>query len=185
MGSYRYLEKQVYKEGEYSIVPIRFEDRYDIMRWRNEQIYHLRQNQPLTSQDQNEYFENIIAKLFEQDQPDQILFSFLKGDKCIGYGGLVHINWMDKNAEISFIMETAQEEMQFDRNWSVFLKLIECVAFNELFFHKIYVYAFDLRPHLYLVLKKNNFFRDAVLKDHCFFNGKFINVVVHSKICIV
>jgi hypothetical protein len=52
-------------------------------------------------------------KLFEQQQPSQLLFSFLENDKCIGYGGLVHINWIDSNAEISFIMNTQLEKDRF------------------------------------------------------------------------
>jgi len=182
MNFYKALNKQEFSSGDYSIVPIRLEDRFAIMKWRNEQMYHLRQNKPLTEEDQEKYFQSVVANLFKQEKPDQLLFSFLKEGKLIGYGGLVHINWLDKNAELSFIMETTQEEGKFEINWSVFLKLIEDVAFKELLFHKIYVYAFDIRPHLYMVLEKNNFFKDAVLTDHCFFNGKFIDVVIHSKI---
>ena len=185
MNSYKALNRQVFSKGEYSIIPIRMEDRFSIMKWRNEQIYHLRQDKRLTEEDQDNYFRSIIANTFKQQKPNQILFSFLENGLCIGYGGLVHINWIDKNAEISFIMETSQEEIKFETNWSVFLSLIEKVAFKELFFHKIYVYAFDLRPHLYLALEKSNFFKDAVLKEHCYFNGKFIDVVIHSKIYTV
>ena len=122
---YKALNKQVYKSGDYTITPLRFEDRLDIMKWRNEQIYHLRQNKPLTEIDQDNYFKNVIQTLFSQNLPDQVLFSFLKNDVCIGYGGLVHINWTDKNAEISFIMDTSLEENYFQDYWTSFLGLIE------------------------------------------------------------
>jgi len=156
------------------------QDRYDIMQWRNEQIYHLRQAEPLTKEKQDWYFENVVAKLFEQEKPNQILFSFLRDEKCIGYGGLVHINWIDQHAEISFIMDSALEEANFLINWSVYLELIKQVAFDSMRFHKIYTYAFDLRPHLYVVLEKANFKKEAVLNEHCFFNGHFERVVIHS-----
>lgn len=182
MNSYKVLNKQIFTVGDYSLVPIRFEDRMDIMKWRNEQIYHLRQSKPLTEEDQNNYFKNVVSKLFDREQPDQILFSFLKNGVCIGYGGLVHINWVDKNAEISFIMDTCLENDLFQDFWSEYLSLIEMVAFNELSLHKVYVYAFDLRPHLYEVLVSNKYFLDARLKEQCFFNGRFIDVVIHSKI---
>jgi RimJ/RimL family protein N-acetyltransferase len=182
MGIYRSLERQIFKLGKYSIVPIRYEDRYDIMKWRNEQIYHLRQDRPLTRREQDNYFENIITKIFEQDQPNQILFSYLENSKCIGYGGLVHINWIDKNAEISFIMETELEENYFELHWKNFLCLIESVAFNELLFHKIFTYAFDIREHLYPVLEKRGFRLEAELKEHCYFQDGFKSVKIHSKI---
>lgn len=179
---YRVLNKQVFTNRNYSLVPIRNEDRYDIMRWRNEQIYHLRQSEPLTVEKQDNYFSTTVTSLFNAEEPNQILFSFLEGNECIGYGGMVHINWIDRNAEVSFIMNTRLEEVSFSKNWSVFLKCLEQLAFGELGFHKIFIYAFDLRPHLYDVLELNGYFKDARLKDHCFFKGDFKDVLIYSKL---
>lgn len=181
MNAYKVLRTQKFVKKDFSIVPIRRKDRYTIMRWRNEQIYHLRQNKPLTKEEQDRYFENVVSKLFDQDEPDQILFSYLQGEKCIGYGGLVHINWTDKNAEISFLMNTSLEKKLFDYYWTVFLELIEKAAKEELGLHKIYTYAYDLRPFLYNVLEKNGFYHEATLKDHCLIQEKLKDVVIHSK----
>jgi methionyl-tRNA formyltransferase len=167
MNTYKALNKQVYTLDEYSLVPIRMEDRYNIMQWRNEQIYHLRQAEPLTKDRQDWYFENVVAKLFDQEKPNQLLFSFLKNGECIGYGGLVHINWIDRNAEVSFVMNTRLENGGFESNWSKYLQLLELIAFDELKFHKLFVYAFDLRPQLYGMLESNDYFLDARLKEHC------------------
>jgi RimJ/RimL family protein N-acetyltransferase len=178
---YKVLAQQEFVHGAYKIVPIRYEDRLAIMQWRNEQIYHLRQQKPLTHEDQEHYFSQIVSRLFEQEQPNQILFSFLENDQCIGYGGLVHINWYDKHAEISFIMDTVLEQEAFSKHWLIYLSLIEKVAFEELKLHKIFTYAFDVRPHLYPVLEAAGFKKEAVLKDHCFFNNQFKNVIIHAK----
>lgn len=178
---YRVLKKQIFSIGDFQIVPIRNKDQLDIMKWRNDQIYHLRQNKPLTEDDQRHYFTNIISKLFSQDQPSQILFSYLEDGKCIGYGGLVHINWVDKNAEISFIMDTKLEMDNFEKHWSIFLNLIEEVAFSELNFYKIYTYAFDLRPMLYTALVKKQFDEVVRLKKHAKFGNQYVDVVIHSK----
>lgn len=182
MSGYKCLDKQTFDIGPFKIVPLRFEDRLNIMQWRNEQIYHLRQNKLLTLEDQDNYFKNVVLGLFEQSQPNQLLFSFLKDEVCIGYGGLVHINWLDKNAEISFIMDTKLEKDYFDYFWSVYLDLIEQVAFEKLNLHKVFTYAFDIRPHLYPTLVNNGYHKEATLKQHCFFDGDFKNVVIHSKI---
>ncbi len=182
MKKYQCITQQEFSNGEYKLVPIRFEDRYEIMNWRNEQIYHLRQKEPLTIEQQDAYFENVVAKLFDQERPNQILFSFLKNEELIGYGGLVHINWEDRNAEISFVMKTSLEADNFQNNWSCFLELLEKVAFEELKFRKVYIYAFDLRPHLYVALENNHFFKDARLKDHCFVEGEFKDVLIYSKL---
>jgi RimJ/RimL family protein N-acetyltransferase len=181
MNSYKVLCKQKFSNNEFSIVPIRFEDRMAILHWRNEQVYHLRQEKPLTEQDQENYFNKIVNKLFHQEKPKQILFSYLKDNICIGYGGLVHINWIDKNAEISFIMNTKLEKEQFSMHWKIFLKLIEQVAFHELNLYKIFTFAFDLRPHLYAPIEASGFLKEAILKKHYFFNGAYKDVIIHSK----
>ncbi|MDP2158860.1 MAG: GNAT family N-acetyltransferase [Flavobacterium sp.] len=179
---YKILQHQVFTKENFSIVPIRFEDKLKIMQWRNEQLYHLRQQKPLTEIDQEQYFTTTVAQLFEQEQPNQLLFSFLENEVCIGYGGLVHINWVDKNAEISFIMNTSLEAERFHEIWMAYLQLLEQVAFQELSFHKIYTHAFDLRPHLYVVFESAGYLEEARLKEHCYFENKFIDVVIHSKI---
>jgi len=179
---YNCLNQNEFVVEDYKLVPVRYEDRLTIMKWRNEQMYHLRQDKQLTEKSQDNYFKGTVARLFDQEEPNQILFSYLKNDKCIGYGGLVHINWIDKNAEISFIMNTDLEEDHFHFHWSTYLKMIESLAFEELGFYKLYIYAFDLRPHLYKVLLDSNYFRDAILKEHCFFDNGFIDVVIHSKL---
>ncbi len=181
MKFYKALNQQEFTSDGFSIVPIRREDRYKIMQWRNEQMYHLRQSASLTEQQQDTYFDSVISKTFEQDQPAQILFSYLEGGECIGYGGLVHINWPDRNAEISFIMETELENDHFETHWTHFLNLLETVAWQEVKLHKIYTYAFDIRPRLYPVLKKAGFGLDAELKEHCFFEGKLLDVIIHAK----
>ncbi len=181
MKSYACLNNQIFSSDKYAIVPLRDEDKFAIRQWRNEQIYHLRQAEPLTAEQQEWYFSNIVAKLFETEKPTQLLFSYLEDGICIGYGGLVHINWIDKNAEISFIMNTALEKDFFEFHWRTYLSLIEKVAFEELNFHKIFTYAFDIRPHLYEAIEKSNYQQEARLPGHCLFQGKFIDVLIHAK----
>lgn len=180
MPKYICLQHQEQHLGDYSIVPLRYEDRFSIMKWRNEQIYHLRQARPLTEEDQQRYFDNVVSKLYDNPKPDQILFSYLEKGVCIGYGGLVHINWIDRNGEISFIMDTQLETEHFAEHWSNYLTMLKAVAFDDLGLHKIYTYAFDLRPHLYTMLEANGYKREATLKEHCLFNGEYKDVVLHS-----
>ena len=181
---YKCLDKFSFEGNNgYSLVPLRVEDKYLIMQWRNEQLYHLRQPASLTQIDQDLYFDTTVSQLFEQERPDQLLFSYLDPNQvCIGYGGLVHINWRDQHAEISFIMATELEKKYFSIHWKRYLSLIEPLAFTALKFHKIFTYAFDLRPHLYAVLEENRWIREAVLKDHFLHKNNYLDVVVHAKI---
>ena len=182
MPDYKILKNQRFEAGDYTLVPIRHEDRMAIMKWRNEQMYHLRQREPLTPELQDRYFAEVVAGLFEQEQPSQVLFSFLKRGECVGYGGLVHINWVDRHTELSFIMDTSLEPYRFDEFWMAYLPLIERVAFQELALHKVHTYAFDLRPHLYPLLERQGYAQEARLKEHIRINGSFTDVVIHAKI---
>ena len=182
MQFYKVLHNQIFTSDAFSIVPIRYGDRMSILKWRNEQIYHLRQDKPLTEEDQEIYFNTVVNKLFDQEHPSQILFSYMENDVCIGYGGLVHINWTDKNAEVSFIMNTELEHEYFSKHWTVFLQLIEKVAFRDLNFHKLSTYAFDLRPHIYEIIENAGFVKEGTLKEHCLFNGEYKDVILHGKL---
>lgn len=181
MRTYKCLDSTDFHSGNFHLEPIRDEDQFDIMTIRNEQLYHLRQAEPLTKEKQQQYFSTVVAGLFEQEKPNQLLFSFFEHGVFIGYGGLVHINWIDRNAEISFVMKTELERNHFAKYWSNYLNLIEKIAFDALNFHKIFTYAFDLRPHLYETLEATGYREEARLKEHCFFDGRFLDVVYHAK----
>ena len=64
MKKYKVLNQNIFSKGEFKIIPIRFEDRINIMNWRNEQMYHLRQSSKLTQEDQYSYFHKIVNPLF-------------------------------------------------------------------------------------------------------------------------
>lgn len=168
--------------GDYKLIPIRYKDRLDIMRWRNAQIFHLRQKEILTEEQQNKYFENVVAKLYEEEYPNQILFSYLENDICIGYGGLVHINWYSGNAEISFIIDPALEKEYFNLHWKMYLSLLYKYAFEDLNLHKVYTYAFDIRLYLYKALEEGGLTFEARLKEHFLFNKEYKDVVTHYKL---
>ncbi len=177
---YKCLSQQEFTHESCKLVPIRDEDKYTIMQWRNEQIDILRQKEPLTKEKQEKYFEDVVAKLFEQKQPNQLLFSFLENDILIGYGGLVHIDWESRNAEISFITETKRnsDTKQFINDWNNYLRIIKKVAYLNLI--KIYTYAYDIRPNLLPILIENGFIEEARLKNHITIDNKWYDILIHS-----
>jgi RimJ/RimL family protein N-acetyltransferase len=181
-AAYNCLSQNEFVIEDYKLLPIRYEDRFAIMKWRNEQMYHLRQDKPLTEKSQENYFNGTLARLFDQEKPNQILFSYLKKNKCIGYGGLVHINWIERTAEVSFIMETSLERDEFDLHWSTYLYLLKKIAFGELKLRSLHTYAYDLRPFLYPTLKKNNFKLKEHLKDEIEIDGKKTDIFIHECI---
>lgn len=178
--SYKILNKNSFFHHDYEVKPIRYEDRFSIMKWRNEQMYHLRQNEVLTNKKQEAYFQNNVSPLFKEENPTQLLFSYLKNGECIGYGGLVHINWESKTAEVSFIMDTKLEKSEFELHWSTFLFLLKKIAFDQVKFNSIYTYAYNLRPHLYPILEKNGFVLKKILKKEIKIEEDFVDVYIHE-----
>jgi len=182
MNSYIALNKQVYNFEDFSIVPIRYEDMFKIMIWRNAQIINLRQKIELTIEIQEEYFEKEIKKLFNEKQPSQLLFSFLEKQNCIGYGGLVHISWEDKRAEMSYLVNpviTSNTEA-YEKSFSCFIKLIKKVCFEELMFNKLFTETYCNRLKHIKILEKNGFIIEGVLREHIIQNSKFQNSIIHS-----
>lgn len=182
MNSYKALNKQVYNFEDFSIVPIRHKDMLKIMNWRNTQIIHLRQKIELTIEKQEEYYEKVIKNLFNDEQPSQLLFSFLEKDICIGYGGLVHMNWEDKRAEMSFLVNPviASNIEVYEISFSSFIKLIKKVCFEEIKFNKLYTETYSNRLKHIKILEKNGFVIEGILREHIIQNSKFQNSILHS-----
>lgn len=177
---YKVLNKNLYEYEDYKIIPVRFKDRYKIMKWRNDQLYHLRQTEKITREEQDYYFNEILLPQKKKYNPDQIIFSLFHKSRFVGYGGLVHINWKTMDAEVSLVIDTFLEKLFFSKYWDAFLKLLDEVLMDLGNFNKIYTYAFDLRPKIYEVLEKNNF---SFEKNDTYIKGKKkINVKIHKKI---
>jgi hypothetical protein len=171
------FEELSYKE--FKLTPIRYEHRIKIIKWRNEQIFHLRQEKKLTLKEQDFYFENIVLNQFHEKSPNQILFSFYQNEEFIAYGGFVHIDWINRKAELSFVMDTRLEEKNFIFIWNSYIKTLEKFVKMNPIIITIFTYSFNLRPKLYKVLNKNNF---KLVKEELYKkNNKLIKVNIHEK----
>jgi RimJ/RimL family protein N-acetyltransferase len=180
--AYRVLTEQSYAEGLYRLVPLREQDIMQIMEWRNDQIDILRQNKALTPEDQQQYFENVIKPSFREERPKIILFSFLLGDRCIGYGGLTNIDWPSKRAELSFLLDTGRlkDEKTYRQDFTNFLALIKKVLFNDLKFNRFFTETFDIRPLHISVLEAAGMRREGRMEEHTFIKNKFVDSVIHG-----
>ncbi|GAA4021502.1 hypothetical protein GCM10022409_01450 [Hymenobacter glaciei] len=182
MPAYRILRQNEYRHGSYRLLPIRPDDREDIREWRNAQIDILRQSSPLTAEAQDRYFREVVAPLFEAEQPGQLLFSLLLEEEFIGYGGLVHIDWPAGRAEISFLLETGRNAHipTFKADFAAYLHLLRQVAFEDLPLQKINTEAYDVRPYLTAVLEAEGFVEEARLPRHVQVAGQLVDTVFHS-----
>ena len=182
MRFYKPISKTTLKIDNFEIIPVRDADKFQIMQWRNEQIKILRQGNLLTNEEHSAYFKNVIEPLFSQDEPAQLIVSVLKDGVFIAYGGLVHIDWQKKTAEISFLNATERTENKetFIDDWFNYLLLIIKLAKEYLNFESIYTYAYDLRPNLYLALEKANFKETERIRNGIEIDGVFRDIVIHT-----
>ena len=165
-----------------TLIPLRKVDLSLIKDWRNSQIHILRQSSPLTDQDQLNYYNNTILPAQSNPTPPIILFSILKDETLIGYGGLVHISWPDRRAEVSFLLDPslAQNPETYDTLFSSFLTSIKPYAFHDLKLNRLYTETFDLRPHHISILEKNGFHREGCLKHHVIINDIPTDSLIHA-----
>ena len=142
----------------------------------------LRQKNPLSDNDQIDYYNKIIVPSFHHEQPSQILFSYIKKNKCIGYGGFVHISWGDNRAEISFLLdnERALDKVKYAEDFLVYLKLIRQVGFIHIKFNRLYVETFDIREHHIALLEKSGFKIEGRMCEHNFVKNEYVDSIFHA-----
>lgn len=180
---YQCLKRHLFvHEDGYTLVPIREQDMESIRVWRNSQIKALRQNHPLTEGEQVAYFRNVIKPSFSQEEPAQILFSFLYRDQCIGYGGFVHIDWVARRAEFSFLvsLERYEDMICYYSDFTHFLDLLCQIAFKDLAFHRLHGITYTFRDDHIKIIEEMGFRREGTLRDYVYKDGVWHDAVVHG-----
>ena len=178
MTIYICLKKQRYTTPSgYTIVPLRQQDMELVRQWRNGQTAILRQQKPLTTDDQRRYFEERVAPGFRSPQPPEILLSIMKKERCIGYGGLVHVNWGYRRAEISFLVQPEIQETSklFEKLFLEFVDILKEIAFGELQFHRLTAECYAIRPKVLYLLQKSGFRKEGHLVSYVYKGGTWVD----------
>ena len=183
-NKYTSLKQNKFSYNDYILVPIRCEDMERIRQWRNAQMSVLRQSIKLSPRDQKLYFENVIKSSFTNKEAKQLLFSFIKNNQLIGYGGLVNISWKDKRAEMSFLLDDqrAQNEFQYKEDMANFIYLIKKVIFEEMKFNRVYTETFAFRTFHISILEENGYTKEGTLREHILESDKFYDSIIHGMV---
>ncbi len=83
-----------------------FEDCEQVRLWRNNCLEALRTPYPLTEEQQERFYMDVVCN---KDAPHKY-WSIYDDDKFIAFGGLTHISWENRIAEISLIVNPAHRE---------------------------------------------------------------------------
>lgn len=168
----------------YSLSKLEEKDLELIKNWRNEQINVLRQRQLLTDEDQKKYWKSVIEPSYSQQHPQQLLFGFYHKNYLIGYGGLTHIDWEARRAEVSFLVATERRDNpeQYSQDFSAFLPLLLDIAFNQKNLHRLYTETYDLRPDHIAILEDFGFKLEGRLKDHVKIGDRYVDSLIHGYV---
>jgi len=181
-SSYRFFPEltATSADNRYQLRPIHWNDRDAIREWRNAQIDVLRQQNPLSAHEQDNYFLNVVLPQLTQEQPEQILFAFLENSQLVGYGGFVHIVWPDRRAEVSFLTDIDRSEQHiFSQDWSEYLNLLVKLA-RRIGFHKLTTETYSIRTELIEILEDFGFTQEGILRDHHLINGEPVDSFAHA-----
>ncbi len=179
---YLILGDRRFISGDYELVSLRPQDIFLIKEWRNQQMDILRQREPLTDQHQRRYYDEMVLPTYGQKEPPMVLLSFLRQGQCIGYGGLVHIDWPARRAEVSFLLETSRSKdiHTHKRDFAAFLELLKPLAFDAMNLNRLCTECYDLRPHHVQVLEQAGFKAEGRLRQHAYKGGRLLDALVHG-----
>jgi RimJ/RimL family protein N-acetyltransferase len=179
---YKCLKENKFEKHDYQIVTIRREDIENIRLWRNAQIDVLRQKHLLTFEAQQLYFQKHVWPTFQQENPSQILFSFLFKSQCIGYGGLTYLDWENARAEVSFLVDPlrAEDDQLYRQDFAHFLALLCQVAFEHLHLHRLLSETYAFRQSTLDVFKQLGFKQEGILREHVYKQGQWVDSIMHG-----
>jgi RimJ/RimL family protein N-acetyltransferase len=166
----------------YEIRPLEMADSEKIRIARNEQMNVLRQPHEISKDEQNNYFKNIVIPNSTKPYPEMILYSLFKDNAWIGYGGLTHIDWNNKRAEVSFLVATSRTKnpKTYAHDFNHFLKLLSQEAFKTFQLHRLYTETFDFRNEHIEILENFGFTKEGILREHILLNKTPHDSIMHG-----
>lgn len=186
-SGYRCMPRRSLHRDTLGIRAVAPEDVEAIRLWRNAQMDVLRQSAPISPAQQEAYYAAHIWPAMALDCPQNILLTFLEDERAIGYGGLVHIAWEHRRAEVSFLLDPVliSAPETYARYFSVFLDLIKELAFDDLGLHRLFTETYALRTHHISVLEANGFRAEGLLKHHVVIDGSPVDSLIHGCLASV
>jgi RimJ/RimL family protein N-acetyltransferase len=161
-----------------SLADLEFADLEAIRVWRNARMDVLRQNAPLTAEDQAKYWTRL-----SQD-PRTSLFAVVRRDELIGYCGLTNIDRDYARAEISFLLDPriGEGSPEYRTVFQDVLGMLCRYAFDRLRLHRVFTETYELRTSHIGVLEEFGLQKEGVLRDHVFKNGIFYDCLIHGML---
>jgi RimJ/RimL family protein N-acetyltransferase len=182
--SYNCMPRHYLFQDNFHVTPVQPYHIEKIRQWRNAQINVLRQSNHITTDQQKEYYNSQIWPDMRSNQPKNILLSYHSDNDFIGYGGLVHISWIDRRAEISFLLDPKliMKPDQYAYYFNAFLVIIKRLAFSDLGLERLHTETYASRKNVISILEDSGFLREGELRNHVLINGKYQDSIIHGRL---
>ena len=180
--NYRVMPRPQLQDGDLSLRAVSPQDIESIRQWRNAQMDVLRQSVIITPEAQQRYFAEHVWPDKASRHPHQILLAIEKNGCLIGYGGLVHISWVYRRAEISFLLkpELEQEPRKLLDYFSRYLVLIHKLAFDDLQLNRLTTETYEHRLVHLKGLEAAGHRLEGRLRKHVIVDGKPADALIHG-----
>jgi RimJ/RimL family protein N-acetyltransferase len=180
--AYIVMPKPRLQDRELTLRAVQPADIEAIRQWRNEQMDVLRQSSLITPEAQQRYFAEYIWPSKASLQPPQILLAIDRHDQLIGYGGLVHIAWAYRRAEISFLLDPKLEHDTplLTEYFTRFLRLLQTLAFEDLSLQRLTSETYAHRTRHIQALEAAGHRLEGRLESHVLVEGKPCDALVHG-----
>lgn len=181
-GGYRCMPRAEIADGRYAVRAVEPAHIEAIRLWRNAQIDVLRQAAPITPQQQLDYYARAIWPAKTAAEPCDILLIYLEDEKPIGYGGLVHIAWAYRRAEVSFLLDpdVQRDDQVLAALFAQFLKLMKELAFRDLGLMRLHTETYAMRHVHIATLEACGFQREGCLRHHVIVDGCPTDALLHG-----
>lgn len=179
---YQIMPRPLLDDGLLQLRAVNRADIEDIRKWRNDQMDVLRQTKPISHEKQVQYFEEDIWPDLLRSEPNQILLAIEKQGELIGYGGLVHISWPYRRAEISFLLSPSLEKDSdvLYEYFTRYLALIQELAFKDLHLHRLTTETYANRAVHIKALEAAGHRNEGRLREHVFVKDSPMDSLLHG-----
>lgn len=183
-GPYRVISNPDLREDYFSASAVQPNHIEAIRRWRNAQLKILRQPRPISSPEQVAYFDREIWPDKLVDHPRNVILVFQSKKEIIGYGGLVHISWLDARAEVSFLLDPGRNigPAEYRNTFGAWLLLMKKLAFDDLGLRRLTTETYITRSENLPILEQAAFVKEGVLRDQVLIDEVYVDSILHGCI---
>ena len=156
------------KNNKVNLRAVEVSDLKLIQSWRNNSSIqpYVREYRELSMSNIEKWYNSIINN-------KEFIFYIIEDTEKnpIGVAGLTYIDWINKHADLHLgLYEKSWGDLVYGK---ATIDLILDYGFNYINLNKIYAEIYSIDKNKLDLFEKTNFKRDAVLREHYFYNGKY------------